>query len=261
MRIGTSGFSYKDWVGPFYPEGTKQQDMFSLYCLEFDTAELDYTYYAFPTSRTLASLATRSPEDFVFSIRTHKSITHEPKASDTEAEKAARDFKNALGPLVESGKMGAVLIQYPWSFRMNSNNAQRMLKVAHAFDGMKTAIEFRNDSWANEEALALLRRNGLALCCVDEPRLNGLFPPIAVATSDIAYVRFHGRNTQDWWQARPGSDRYDYEYSDSELDEWIPGIHRIMSSVSETYIYMNNCHMGKAARSARALKKKLMKDA
>lgn len=261
LHIGTSGFSYKDWVGPFYPSGTKLPDMLRFYQTEFSTVELDYTYYTMPRSGTLNKLADAVGDDFTFSIRTHKSITHDKGLSMMDVLNVSKEFSDSLIPLVDKGKFGSLLIQYPWSFRMNQENADRLLRTAEVFKGIRTAVEFRNDSWANEKMISLLESNGLALCCVDEPRLPGLFPPLPVATADFSYFRFHGRNKRDWWNARPCGDRYDYDYGDDELDEWVPGIHKVMSSAKDSYIYLNNCHMGNAARNAKALKKKLLSNA
>lgn len=258
LLVGTSGFSYRDWIGPFYPEGTVQSVMFEIYQQHFNTVEIDYTYYAFPSARTMASLSGKAHEGFTFSVRTHRSMTHEKGLEMEAVSSAAARFREALRPLQDSDKMGCVLLQYPWSFRMSASNVNKMLRTAEAFKDMQVAVEFRNDSWANEEMVRLLRDNGLALCCVDEPRLPGLFPPLAVACADFSYFRFHGRNSGSWWKQAPGKDRYDYDYRDEELEEWIPGITKVMGEVTTTYIYMNNCHMGKAAKNAKKLREKLM---
>lgn len=261
LHIGTSGFSYKDWVGTYYPQGTVTEAMLGIYAAEFGTVELDYTYYAMPNSKSMAGFVQRTPAGFAFSVRTHKSITHDKALPDEDAAHNAKLFADALLPLSESGRLGAVLVQFPWSFRMNPVNKARIQRIVSCFPGMRVAVEFRNDSWANQEVLGFLGGLGAALCCVDEPRIPGLFPPIVAVTAGFSYLRFHGRNARDWWSKAPGKDRYDYEYSDSELDEWIPGIHKLEKSAKDTYIYMNNCHMGKAARNARTLKRKLMGDA
>lgn len=261
IYVGTSGFSYKDWVGPFYPPGTPSDGMLDIYSGEFSTVELDYTYYAMPSPKSMAGFVQRTQAGFMFSVRTHKSITHDYVITGEEAATNARKFADALLPLIDAGRLGAVLVQFPWSFRMSSKNLMRLEQIALSFTGMRTAVEFRNDSWANQSALDALRELGLALCCVDEPRIPGLFPPLVAVTADFTYLRFHGRNARDWWSHGPGKDRYDYEYGEDELDEWIPGIHKLEKASEDTYIYMNNCHMGKAARNARALKRKLMGDA
>ena len=261
LRIGTSGFSYKDWVGAYYPTGTRTDVMLELYSGEFSTVELDYTYYAMPNPKSMAGFVQRTPAGFTFSVRTHKSITHDKSLTDEEASKNAQRVADALLPLTEAGRLGAVLVQFPWSFRMTPSNLARLESIVSSFSGMRTAVEFRNDTWANAEALSALRGLQAALCCVDEPRIVGLFPPLVAVTADFSYLRFHGRNARNWWSQAPGMDRYDYDYSDGELDEWIPGIHKLEKATKETYIYMNNCHMGKAARNARALKRKLMGDA
>lgn len=261
LHIGTSGFSYKDWVGTFYPPGTAAEGMLGFYSSEFNTVELDYTYYAMPTQKSMAGFVERTPCGFTFSVRTHKSITHDRSITDEEASRNALKFAEALIPLAEARRLGSVLVQLPWSFKMTAQNMARLEMIVANFSGMRVAVEFRNDSWANQAALDSLRRLGAALCCVDEPRIPGLFPPLVAVTADFSYLRFHGRNACDWWSQAPGKDRYDYEYSEDELEEWIPGIHKLEIAASDTYIYMNNCHMGKAARNARALKRKLMGNA
>ena len=261
LHIGTSGFSYRDWVGPFYPYGTPTGGMLGIYAAEFDTVELDYTYYAMPNPKSMAGFVQRTPEGFTFSVRTHKSITHDKYLTDEEASLNARRFAEALLPLAEAGRLGAILVQFPWSFKMNPSSLVRLERIVRSLRGMRVAVEFRNDSWADQAALSQLSGLGAALCCVDEPRIPGLFPPLVAVTADFSYLRFHGRNARDWWSQSPGKDRYDYDYKDGELEEWIPGIHKLEKAAKDTYIYMNNCHMGKAARNARALKKKLISDA
>jgi uncharacterized protein YecE (DUF72 family) len=117
-------------------------------------------------------------------------------------------------------------------------------------------VEFRHDSWACDETFAELRELGLGFCAVDEPRLRGLFPAIVRETNGIGYVRFHGRNAKSWW-GKGGGDRYNYDYPDSELREWIAVIRDLESVTTDTYLFFNNCHAGRAAHNAKRMEELL----
>src|SRR5947209_15871083 len=131
-------------------------------------------------------------------------------------------FRAALEPLQESGCLGCVLGQFPWSFRNTPENRDALRRFREELDAIPGVVEFRNSGWAQEETFVLLRELGLGYCCVDEPGLKGLMPRVAVATSPIGYVRFHGRNAAKWWHHEHAFERYDYLYTEDELAEWVP---------------------------------------
>jgi uncharacterized protein YecE (DUF72 family) len=261
IRIGTSGYSYDDWKGPYYPENIKSTDMLPFYAQEFGATEINYTYYRMPSARTLAAMARKVPDNFVFTVKASKELTHERE----EAEEGGgtpenfRLFREALQPLTDEGKFGCVLAQFPNSFKPTAENRDYLQTFRERMGDLPVVVEFRNATWVTDDTMDLLRKNDLGYCCVDEPRMKGLIPPIAVATSPIAYVRFHGRNAKKWWQHDEAYERYSYEYSPEELTEWVPKIEKLENSAQQTFIFTNNHYRGAAVTTARQLKEMLEK--
>jgi uncharacterized protein YecE (DUF72 family) len=171
--------------------------MLPFYSQLFNTTEINYTYYRMPAARTLATMASKVPDNFVFTIKASKELTHEREAEgDGASPENFRLFREALQPLLEEGKFGTVLAQFPNSFKSTPDNRDYLSVFRDRMGDMPVVVEFRNSAWVTDATMELLRENNLGYCCVDEPRLKGLIPPIAVATSPIAYVRFHGCNAK-----------------------------------------------------------------
>lgn len=250
IRIGTSGYSYDDWIGPFYPEKTAKRDMLSFYAREFDLTEVNSTYYRLPTPQMLAAMARKVPEGFLFTVKATQELTH----GREEPLDAFRQFRAALQPLQEAGKFGCVLAQFPWSFRPAEENRNYLTVLREQLPDLPVVVEFRNAGWVTEETFDLLRQLQLGYCCVDEPRLKGLIPPIARATAPVAYVRFHGRNAAKWWQHEEAWERYNYSYSEAELREWVPQIKDLAGSAETVYVLSNNHWQGQAVTTARQLR-------
>jgi uncharacterized protein YecE (DUF72 family) len=250
LYCGTSGYSYDDWIGHFYPEGIAKNEMLPFYAREFKTAEINYTYYRMPNARTLGAMAANVPDDFVFSIKAPKELTHERE----EAEAAFGLFNAALVPLIESRKLGCILAQFPNSFKPNDENRAYLGELRRQLGDLPVAVEFRNAAWITDATMDLLRDNGLGYCCVDEPHLKGLIPPVAVATAPVGYVRFHGRNAKDWWHHDEAWQRYSYSYSDAEIQEWVPKIQTLFKNTQTTFIYTNNHYKGQSVDTVRQIK-------
>ena len=255
--IGTSGFSFADWVGPFYPAGTRSGAMLEHYAAHFDTVEVNATYYRIPPPKTMASLDARTPAHFEFVVKAHKTMTHD-QADPDEATFAA--FADCVAPLVAAGKFRGVLLQFPWAFRPDVA-ARARLELLH---GRLSAlgplfVEFRHAAWLDERVFRFLDERGIGYCSVDEPPLPGLVPPVARLTGTIGYVRLHGRNTKTWW-GRDRGDRYDYDYSPAELHEWVQKIRELAERSSKVYVFFNNCHAGQAARNALLMKDLVQRD-
>ena len=150
--------------------------------------------------------------------------------------------------------LGCILAQFPYSFHATPQNRDFLRWMRDGFGELPLVVEFRNSRWLVEESFALLQELGLGYCCVDEPRLRGLMPPIARATSpDVAYVRFHGRNAEKWWKHDEAWERYDYSYSDEELQEWVPKIKGLAEEADIVYCFANNHWEGQAVSTARQL--------
>ena len=250
IYIGTSGFSYKDWVGPYYPTALPKTEWLSYYAREFHACEINFTYYRLPDVRTLAAMADKTPEGFLFTVKASKELTHERESN----AQAFAQFVHALQPLLERGKLGCVLAQFPYSFHPGKKSRDYLRAFRELMVDLPVVIEFRNARWLSAETFALLRENDLGFCCVDEPRLKGLIPPIAEATSKVAYVRFHGRNAQKWWHHNKAWERYDYTYSREELAEGVPKIKELDAQAEDTFVFANNHWRAQAVDTARQLR-------
>ena len=247
IYIGTSGFSYDDWKGYFYPQDTEKKEMLDYYSRRFPCVEVNSTYYAIPSPFTFTAMVRKTPPDFRFVVKAHKDMTHtdDPVAETFDA------FRRAIEPLREQSKFGCVLAQFPWSFRNRPENHNRLQSFKDLMGELPVIIEFRNAEWVADETFDLLRRLDLGFCCVDEPGLKGLMPRIAVATSRTGYVRFHGRNAKDWWKHEEAWQRYDYLYAEEELQEWVPRVKGLAENTETTYLFFNNHYRGKSAQNAR----------
>jgi uncharacterized protein YecE (DUF72 family) len=254
IRIGTSGYSFADWVGPFYPHGTKPSDFLTYYSRHFDVVEVNATYYRIPQPRVLEQMERKTPARFRFVVKLHQSMTHE----DALDSGAVQDFRAALVPLREAGKLDALLAQFPWAFRSGPASWERLSRLRDAFPNDPLFVEFRHDSWNTRDLAERLRERRVGFCAVDEPSLSGLMPPVVHLTSDDGYVRFHGRNAATWWgSGTGGGDRYDWNYRREELNEWVGKIAELADRARRTYLFFNNCHAGQAARSAKLMQELL----
>ncbi|MBP1749421.1 MAG: hypothetical protein H6Q52_1960 [Deltaproteobacteria bacterium] len=246
ILIGTSGFSFDDWIGEVYPTGTKKQDMLPYYAntLGFKALEVNYTYYSMPSRKTMESFARRTSRDFAFVVKAYKGITH---SFENNVGETCRFFKEGIEPL--GANLKALLFQFPYMFLPNDQNIDYMRRLKDEFAGYESIIEFRNSRWFEERYFNLLRELSLGFCVVDEPKLKGLMPFTPVLTSRTGYFRFHGRNRS--WFREPVDVRYDYLYSEKELKGFIQPIRDVASRTpGATFVFFNNCHSGKAARNA-----------
>jgi uncharacterized protein YecE (DUF72 family) len=259
IHIGTSGYSYADWKGIYYPENIKDNEMLSFYAQEFKASEINYTYYRMPAARTLAAMASKVPHDFVFTVKAPKELTHEAEDEGGRSRENFALFREALKPLVDEGKFGAVLAQFPNSFKPTPENRDYLPAFRDSMGDLPVVVEFRNAAWITDETMDLLRQNNLGYCCVDEPHMRGLIPPIAVATAPIAYVRFHGRNAKKWWHQDEAYERYSYSYKPEELEEWVPKIDKLENTAQNTFVFTNNHFKGQAVDTARQLRELLAK--
>lgn len=250
IYLGTSGFSYNDWVGPFYPSGMPKREWLVYYAREFLACEINATYYTIPKPATLESMARKTGEGFLFAVKANQRMTHQPK----DNEEVFKAFREMLTPLIDGGKLGCVLAQFPYSFRFIHQNRDYLETFRERLGDLPIVIEFRNAGWLREDVFNWLRRNELGFCCVDEPQLPNLLPPIAVATTNIAYVRFHGRNKEKWWQHEHAYERYDYSYSPEELEEWLPRIRHLDETAERTFVFANNHWQGQAVSTIRQLR-------
>ncbi len=250
VYFGTSGFSYSDWVGNFYPVGLPKREWLVYYAREFDTCEVNSTFYALPKPGILKAMVDKTGVGFLFSIKANQEMTHQRE----DNEPVFRAFGQVLEPVISSGKLGCILAQFPYSFHFNQRNRDYLELFRERLGELPVVIEFRNARWLEAEVFDWLRGHGFGFCCVDEPRLPNLLPPLAEATSKIGYVRFHGRNSQKWWRHERAYERYDYSYSPSELSEWLPKIQKLNSVAEKTFVFANNHWRGQAVSTIRQLR-------
>ena len=254
LRIGTSGYSFPDWVGTVYPEGTRPGDMLRVYAQDFDAVEVNFTYYRAPTPAVFEGMLRKVDRDFRFVVKAPRGLSHERDAADA----GAASFAAAIEPLIDAGQLGCVLVQFPQSFHADAPAFEYLERMAHAFvsHAIPTNLEFRHNSWNQERVYDLLRTLDLGFVNVDLPRIGSLPEATNIATSDVAYYRLHGRNAAMWHHPPTASHRYDYLYSDAELEAWVQRMESMMGDVAKIYVFANNCHKGSSFVNALRLKQR-----
>jgi uncharacterized protein YecE (DUF72 family) len=250
IRIGTSGYDYLDWKSAFYPADAERRDFLQYYSGRFSTVELNFSYYRIPTKTQLAGILSRSGGAMDFSIKAHESLTH--KVDPRTWPDSLKAYRESLAPLLDAERLTAVLLQFPYSFHYTPENRQYMDRLLREMHGLPLVVEFRNAEWFNNRVFDALRERMVGFCSVDEPQLKGLPPAVDIVTSDLAYIRFHGRNEKNWW----GSDaaaRFDYLYGDDELKSWVARIKAMVAGARKMRIYFNNHRRGQAPANAAML--------
>jgi len=246
--IGTSGYSFKDWVGTFYPEGTAQREMLAHYVQHFETVEINFTFYRIPPARTIQAITDKAPEGFRFWVKANQATTHEGQRSIRE------EFLDGLAPMREAGKFAGLLFQFPQRFHLTVANRKFLAAALEDYKDLPTAVEFRHASWEDPSVLQSLRERNVTLVVPDVPALRGLFRIGAAATTKRGYLRLHSRDASKWYGGE-GVDRYDYSYSREELEEIVEAWEELDEPMDEIYTFFNNCHHGQAAENAAALRR------
>lgn len=266
IRIGTAGWAYKDWEGIFYPPGMQRRKQHALELLAqcFDVVEINTSFYGH-IKPELAKLWVRkvavNPK-FMFTAKLHRSFTHSPLAvmeptsaatikPNDEDERLARE---GLDALAATGKFGALLIQFPVSFKNTSLNREYMESLLRQFIEFPRVVEVRHESWNNPETLSYFTDRNVAFCNIDQPLIGRSLGATEYVTSPVGYVRLHGRNYDQWFEAEKGEDRYNYLYSEAELTGWKEKIVRIAQKTEVTYVVANNHFEAKAGVNALQMK-------
>ena len=278
VRVGTSGWSYPSgrgrWNGIFYPvpaSASKKKkgafDELRFYAEHFDTVEVNSTFYRVPTPETTKQWAERTPANFEFSLKLFQKFTHpEMFAKATGAEPSAlsdmdvSEFRRAIDPLAEAGKLGPLLAQFPASFKNEGNNRAYLEWLLAAFKDYQLAVELRHRSFSDdpEGTLALLGESGAALVQIDEPKFRlsirqNLLPNVRT----FYYMRLHGRNAEQWWRHDKSEDRYNYLYTADELQPIVEAADAASRHVKKAYLYTNNHFSAKSVANAATIKQKL----
>jgi len=262
LFLGTAGWSYADWQGVVYPAGReKPKDPLAFLARYFSCVEVNSTFYRIPDPRTVAGWVTRTAHHappFLFSVKIWRGFTHE-KEAEIDPQRI-REFRDALEPLSDAGRLAAVLVQFPWYFERNRQGLSRLHRLAEAFGGLPLVLEVRHDSWTQPTALEKIASIGFSFCNIDLPLAKNSIPPASIVTGPIGYVRLHGRNAAAWFDPKAGRDaKYDYLYDSDELDQWVGLISEISNEVNQTIVITNNHYKGQAAVNALELKSLLRK--
>lgn len=254
-RVGVAGWAYPDWEGVVYP---KRADFDRLAYLVrfFEAIEINSPFYRIPSARTTSSWARRCRDNpqFRFTVKLFRGFTHERNATETEVHA----FREALAPLTESGVLGALLLQFPWSFKRAAGSRSYLDELLNRFEDYPLVVEVRHSSWNDPELFDELRRRNVGFCNIDQPLIGRSLAPSDLSTGRVGYVRLHGRNYEDWFREKSGRDqRYDYLYAEEELDPWLDRISEIADHAAETYVITNNHFRGQAVVNALQIRSKL----
>ncbi|HUP44552.1 MAG TPA: DUF72 domain-containing protein [Thermoanaerobaculia bacterium] len=258
IRIGPAGWSYADWEGTVYPKHGSTFDHLAYLANFFDTIEINSPFYRIPPPTHAQSWVRRvaSNREFRFTTKVFRGFTHEKAALAAADVKA---FRHYLDPLLENDRLGALLLQFPWSFK-NSEEARRKLSTLfEAFDAYPKALEVRHASFQNDDFVRFLDDHDVGFVNVDQPLFDDSVKPAATVSGSVAYARLHGRNYQKWFAHEESWERYDYLYSPDELAPWVDRI-RQMAVSHETYVITNNHFRGQAVVNAGELERALGQD-
>ncbi len=292
IKTGTCGWTDRTLLasGWYPPETHDPESRLRYYAARFPLVENDATFYAPPAERQAELWAIRTPRDFTMNVKAFAPFTLHP----TDAKRLPRDvrealpdevgnkaraypkdlgpevldelvsrFRSALSPLRATGKLGALLFQFPPWFVISRENKEHLLRAKEWFPDDRIAVEFRNRTWMSdrnrEETLRFLADNGLAYVTVDEPQgFPSSVPPVAAATTGLAMIRFHGRNAETWRTPTPtAAERFKYEYAEDELREWLPRVRGLAQDADEVHVLFNNCYADYAVTNARQMARML----
>ncbi len=260
IRVGPAGWSYEDWQGIVYSKAMRMKPL-ELLSVLFDVVEVNSTFYR-PVSSHVSHQWCRqvmgNPR-FRFTVKVWRKFTHEIGTTVSRNEREL--FLSGLQPLLEKNLMGVLLAQFPWSFKRTRENRFRLGELVELFCGIPLAIEFRHASWDVEEVYAEFRKRNLCFCSIDQPILRDSISPTEEVTAPFAYIRLHGRNAENWFKEGAGRDqRYDYLYTEEELQPWVDRAQRFVQQVEDVYIITNNHYSGKAVVNALELQDMLGKE-
>lgn len=288
VRVGTSSWTDRTLLqSGWYPKkASTPEERLRYYASQFNVVEVDSTYYGLPSERNAILWGQRTPPEFTFNVKAFSLMTGHPTRhrglpkgvreeladdvpdplyprhlSEEQQDLAWDMFRSALMPLHSAGKLGVVLFQFPEWFLPNRASKEEILRSRERLPDYQIAVEFRQLAWFKDEQAAartldFLRSESIPFVCVDMPQgFSSSLPPVAEATSDrLALVRFHGRNTDTWGKKGVGvTERFRYEYSEDELEEWVPRVQKLAEQARETHALFNNCYRDYAQRNARVL--------
>jgi uncharacterized protein YecE (DUF72 family) len=255
VRVGPAGWSYEDWKGVVYPKNAGSKfDQLAYIATYFDVIEINSSFYRPPSEKTARSWVRRVAHNhkFKFTAKLYQRFTHERDKATAQDE---RDYRLGIDPLVEASKLGAVLMQFPWSFKNTPEDREYLDSLISRFREYPLVVEVRHSSWNAPEVYQSLEERGIGFCNIDQPLFSRSIKPSAVTTSSVGYVRLHGRNYQHWFaevsdDSRARAERYNYLYSPEELAPWVDKIKKVAAHSVESYVITNNHFQGKGVVNA-----------
>lgn len=265
IYIGTSGWSYPrgegKWTGYFYPTGKINE--LEYYSQFFNTVEINSSFYRPPNPGYVYNWVRRVPKDFLFTVKLWQKFTHPKMYKEATGEEAAISlqdvdvFRRSIEPLLKSDKLGALLAQFPPSFRNDSFGQQVLTAVSRLFGQYRLAVELRHRSWSDDPDIAqLLKEHNVAWVQIDEPKFKSSIAQELPLTSDMAYFRFHGRNAETWWTG-DSETRYKYLYSTEEIEDLAERVKSAAGQAKLMFVLFNNHWRGYSTRNAVDMKKSL----
>ncbi len=255
IHIGPAGWSYKDWNGIVYPDrkpkGFRPPRFLARW---FNAIELNNTFYRPPRpeySRRWVEDVQDRP-DFLYTAKLWRRFTHERE--EPWGREEVQVFRDGIAPLVEAGRLGVLLAQFPWSFRFNPRSQDHLRAVVDEFGDLPLVVEVRSKAWVQEQALEFISSLGVGFCNIDQPGFRGNIPLTAHGFGRTGYLRLHGRNYETWFDKEAGRDeRYDYLYGAEELDQIGDALRRIAGQVERMFVIANNHYRGQAVATGLAL--------
>lgn len=259
IYVGTAGWSYDDWVGSFYPKKqTKDFDWLVFYSRYFNTVEVNASYYTYLSPKVVEGWLNKieAKDDFLFNIKLHQDFTHS-KRIDIPRVNAV---KYNLDILSKANRLGGLLIQFPYSFELNKDNANHVKNLIDAFPEYEKFVEVRHKSWLIERFFKFIGTNKTSLCAIDQPIIGEAVEFKPIIAGDNLYLRFHGRNTNAWKNSfnnfgqkqtyAQQSERYNYFYTLEELEDINKKIKDVFDAVKKIYVILNNHPQGNAVANA-----------
>ena len=252
LHIGPAGWSYPDWEGIVYPRPKPRGfDPLAYLASYFNLIEVNSTFYRIPTRQMTRSWSERVAfrPDFMFTAKAYQELTHARSAAPLAL---VDDFKRAIEPLSDSGRLSAILVQFPWSFRCSDDAMKYIESLDRAFAPLPTAVEVRHGGWRSPQALSFFTNSGITMCGIDQPRIGeSLDPDTHFNGRAGAYFRLHGRNNKAWFDRSAGRDeRYNYLYTPEEVGEWSGRVRRDGEGAERIHVVLNNHFEGQATANA-----------
>ena len=281
IRVGTSGWNYPSgkgtWNGVFYPSaqgrrprGAPKLDELVFYAEHFDTVEVNSTFYRIPTAKTAAGWAERTPDGFEFSLKLYQKFTHPEmfvKATGSDpsdvGQRDVDEFRAAIEPLADAGKLGVLLAQFPASFKNEPDPRGYLEWLLERFREYRVAVELRHRSWSDDRVstLEMLRSFNAGWALIDEPKFrDSIRQNLSADPGAVYYLRLHGRNAAQWWKHEKSEDRYNYLYSAEELAPFTESARKASRQERKAYMYANNHFSAKSVANAVILKHQLGQD-